>query len=419
MNEITETDAKDIYGALTDDAGAADAREARNGLRHMLSLSMTKVADGLISPKLVLAYMMQAIGAPAVLVGLLVPIREAGALLPQVLMAGPVEGAERRKWFWVAGSAGQGLAALGIAGAALTLEGWAGGLVICGLLALLAVSRAACSVSYKDILGKTVKKTRRGAVKGVAGSAASAAVLLFALLLMSGLLQEVTPLAVAVGLAALLWLLAALLFTRIEEQPSEPQDRAALNFAPLREDAQFRRFIATRGLLTATALAPPYFVLLDEGGGALGQLGALLLASAAAGFLSSFVWGRLSDRSARQVMALGGLVGGGAMGVAVLAALLGWTSAVWVTPLVLFVLQTGYHGVRVSRSTYLVDMAPEDQRASYAALANTAIGVLLLVVGALGGALAALGPVAALAGFALLSIAGAVLALRLNEVEQA
>lgn len=417
MADLTEPKVKDIYGTLTDDGGDASRREARDGLRHMLSLSMTKVADGLISPKLVLAWIMQAIGAPAALVGLLVPIREAGALLPQVLLAGPVERMAHRKWVWVVGSLGQGVAAAGIALAALTLGGWTGGLVICGLLAMLAVSRAACSVSYKDILGKTVEKTRRGAVKGVAGSASSAAVLIFALLLLSGLLQEVTPLAIAVGIAALLWLAGALLFSRLEEAASEPSDREGLHLAPLREDPQFRRFVAARGLLTATALAPPYLVLLDDGGGALQKLGALLLASAAAAFVSSYVWGRLSDRSSRRVLILAGLAGALAMVLAVAAALAGWTGAIWVTPVILFGLQIAYQGVRSGRSTYLVDMAPEDQRASYAALANTAIGLLLLVAGGFGGALAVIGPEAALAGFAVLSALGAMVAAGLNEVE--
>lgn len=51
--------------------------EARNGIRHMASLTMTKLADGLINPKLVLSYLLNILGAPAVLVSALVPIREA------------------------------------------------------------------------------------------------------------------------------------------------------------------------------------------------------------------------------------------------------------------------------------------------------------------------------------------------------
>ena len=77
----------DAYEGITGADEDVHDREARNGLRHMVSLSMTKVADGLIDPKLVLSWLAGALGAPAALTGLLVPIREAGALLPQILMA--------------------------------------------------------------------------------------------------------------------------------------------------------------------------------------------------------------------------------------------------------------------------------------------------------------------------------------------
>jgi hypothetical protein len=144
-----------------------------------------------------------------------------------------------------------------IAFAALTLEGAAAGLVTCAALAVLAFSRACASVSYKDVLGKTVGKTRRGTVTGVAGSVSSSAVILFAILLMTGLLQDVTPLALAIGVAALMWLLAALIFSRLEEEASEPAKTHKLDLSPLKTDPQFRQFIYTRGALTATALAPP------------------------------------------------------------------------------------------------------------------------------------------------------------------
>ena len=401
----------ELYGTLTDDDGEATRTEARNGARHMVSLSMTKVADGLIDPKLVLSWLMNGLGAPAVLVGALVPVREAGALLPQLFLAGWVESMRHRKWAWITGCLGQGLAAAAICLFALTLEGWAAGLAIVAALAVLAVSRACASVSYKDILGKTIPKTRRGSVKGVAG-------LVFALLLMSGLVQNTPALIVAIGLAAGLWFCAAAVFSTLREKPSEPEAREGLDFTPLREDAQFRWFIAVRGLLTATALAPPYLVLLEGGEGALSRLGALVLASAAAAFVSSYVWGRLSDVSSRRVLMLSGLSGAVAMLAAVAAALLGWASVYGVIPAILFVLMIAYQGVRSGRSTYLVDMAPEDARSTYAALANTAIGVLLLVTGLIGGALSFVGPVAALLGFAVLSAAGGIMALRLREVER-
>ena len=409
-----------IFAALSEAEGDLPPEEARNGLRHVLSLSMTKLADGLINPKLVLAWLAQALGAPALLVGLLVPIREAGALLPQMLLAGRVRAMRHRKWAWVIGSLGQGVAAAGMVAVALTLQDWAAGIAMCALLAMLALSRAASSVSYKDVLGKTVQKTRRGAVTGTAASVASAGVILFALLLMSGLIENTSALTAAVALAALLWVAAGALFSRLEEAPSEEDGSApAIDLRPFRDDPQFRRFVYARGALTATALAPPYIVLLDTGEGALQKLGALVLASAAASFASSYVWGRLADRSSRRVLMLSGFSGAAALALAALAGLTGWAGgAIWVTPVLLFGLMVAYHGVRQGRSTYLVDMAPESDRASYAALANTPIGALLLVSGAFGGALAWIGPVAALAGFAALACLGGLVAAGLHEVER-
>lgn len=407
----------DVYEEITGADASVRDREARNGVRHMVSLSLTKVADGLIDPKLVLSWLAGSLGAPAALTGLLVPIRESGALLPQILFAGRVEAMKHRKWAWVLGSAGQGIAALAIVVIALTMEGLAAGLALCGALAVLAVSRAACSVSYKDILGKTVQKTRRGAVTGVAGSTASIAVLIFAGLLLSGVLRDVTPVIVAIALASVLWIVAAMLFSGLEEQASEEVESTMFDLTPLKEDSQFRLFIAVRGLLTVTALAPPYFVLLGGEQSALQGLGALLLASAAAAFAGSYVWGRLSDKSSRKVLFLSGLLAAGFATLAVLAELSGWAQTVWVIPVILFFFMLSYQGVRSARSVYLVDMAPEDARSSYAALANTAIGVLLLVTGAFGGLLALAGPVAALIAFVVLSLAGGMLALRLDEVE--
>ena len=102
----------------------AQEAEAPNALRHIASLTMTKVADGLIDPKLMLSWLLTALGAPAVYAGALVPIREAGALLPQIVMAGWVQAMARRKWAWVAGSAGQGVFAALIVLAALSLLLW-------------------------------------------------------------------------------------------------------------------------------------------------------------------------------------------------------------------------------------------------------------------------------------------------------
>ncbi|MBY5989327.1 MFS transporter [Roseovarius atlanticus] len=398
----------------------SDKAEARNGLRHIFSLSLTKIADGLIDPKLVLSWLLGVLGAPGSLVALLVPLREAGALLPQVLLAPWLEQRRQRRWMWVAGSAGQGLMAAGIAASAIFLQGWAAGLAICILLAALAVFRAACSVSYKDILGKTVGQTKRGAVTGMAGSVASIAVLVFAGLMLSGLIQTKAAVIAAIALAACLWIAAALIFSTLNEDDSTPQTDTGLHrFRDvIREDANLRRFILVRGLLTATALAPPFLAVMTTQGddNNLRTLGALLVASAAAGVVSSYAWGWLADRSSRLMLLAAGLLGALAMAAGVAANLAGWAQTTALIPGVLFVLMVAYHGVRQVRSTYLVDISPEDRRTVNSAVANLAIGIILLLAGAFGGALSWVGPNAALIGFAAMSALGGLAALGLRDV---
>ncbi len=410
-------DSTDGAGGLSD---AQVEREPGNFLRHAGSLSMSKIADGLIDPKLVLSWLLDHLGASAFFVGLLVPIREAGALLPQLFTASHVQAMDRRKWAWVAGSIGQGAAAAGIVLAALTLTGAAAGATICALLAVLAVSRSICSVSYSDVLGKTVGQSRRGAATGTATSLGAGAVVIFALVLMSGLVDRATLVLVAIALAALLWLGAGLLFSTLWEEaaPGKGGTPAFSQLSILRRDPQLRRFIWARGLLTSTALAPPYIVLLgaQAGQGGFDRLGALVLASSIASLLSSWVWGRMADRSSRRVLMLSALAGAVALVFAVALDLIGVSGTIWALPLVLFVLMIAYHGVRQGRVVYLVDMAPKDSRAAYTAVSNTVIGLLLLGSGLFGALASLAGPHVTLMIFAAMALASIIATKGLDEV---
>ncbi|MBJ3762741.1 MFS transporter [Maribius pontilimi] len=417
-----------LFEALTEDTDSpgglsdtAQSHEAGNFLRHAASLSMTKLADGLLSPKLVLSWLLSTLGASNFLVGLLVPIREAGALLPQLFTAPRIHAMGRRKWAWAGGSVVQGLACAGIVVAGLTMEGNAAGIAICVALTVLALARSVCSVSYKDILGKTVGKTRRGSATGLAASVASIGVIVFALMLVLDLGARMTLVIGALTLAAALWLIAGALFATLRE---EPTPRAAEGtpwgqLTLLREDRQLVLFIVTRGLLTATALAPPYLVLLgaQAGQGSFDQLGALVLASSVASFLSSYVWGRMADRSSRDVLRRSGGLGAIALAGAILLDMQGLAGAWWAMPVVLFVLMIAYHGVRQGRSTYLVDMAPKDQRPAYTAVSNTVIGVVLMGSGLFGALASIWGAGSTLALFAVMCLLAVVVAGKLEDVE--
>ena len=400
---------------------------------HVASLTATKTGDGLADPKLVLAWLLTALGAPAGLVGLLVPIREAGALLPQLMIAGRIRSMKVRKWAWATGSAVQGLCVAGMAIAAWSLEGAAAGWTILGLLAVFATARSVCSVSYKDVLGKTVSKATRGTATGTAATLASASVLGFGILVSFDIVPLTVPsIATVLLIAAGLWLGAAAMFTRITEADGATEGggnalRVAIEqFSLLKTDPQLTRFIFTRGLLLSTALAPPYMLALsgrseDAPNGQLGELGPFVVASSVAGLISSYLWGRLSDRSSRKVLMLAGLIASAALGG---SAAVGWASIargearVWVFSGLLFVLMLAYRGVRIGRSTHIVDMATEDTRAAYTALSNTMIGVLLLIAGGFAAVAQWFGTELVLALFAAMALGATLVASGLNEVQQ-
>ena len=415
---------------LPDDlASPARERQPRNFFGYAGAMASTKTGDGLADPKLVLSWLLGALGAPTGFVGVLVPIREAGALLPQLAISARLDRLAVRKWAWAAGSAVQGVCVLGMGVAALTLRGAAAGVAIVGLLTGFALARSVCSVSAKDVLGKTVAGATRGAASGVATTVSATLVLAFGLALSTGILPlEVGVVAGALFVAAGLWWVGALLFAGLAEPPSDPGSGEASGGALsqlglLREDPQLARFVTARGLMMATALAPPYLLALGartaESG--LGELGPFVLASSLAGLASAYVWGRLADRSSRRVLIYAGLAASIPLTAAGVLGLSGSGAATnaWLLPTLLFVLMIAYRGVRMGRKVHLVDMAPEERRAAYTAVSNTLVGALLLLGGAFGLLAEWAGVEAVLLAFAAMSIVGSVVAAGLEEVQVA
>ncbi len=400
---------------------------------HLISNTLSKIGDELASARLVLAWLFGALGVPAGFAGFLVPIRESGALLPQLFVAARIRRRAIRKGFWVGGSVLSGAAVAGMALVALALDGAAAGWALLGLLVIFALARGINSVASKDVLGKTVAKRQRGTVMGYAASLAGFFTLGLGIYLTVASLEEA---GIGVFIALLVasagaWWIAAALFSRLREDAGATEGggnavtEAMQSMRLLWTDRAFGHFVVTRALLMSTALALPFYVLLaeDATSGDLGTLGLLILASGLASAVSAPVWGRLSDRSARWVMILSGLLAA-VLGIAV--ALGTWllpaaTDPVlvpggWIFAALFFLLGVSHAGVRLGRKTYLVDMATQATRAAYTAVSNTVIGVLLLI-GGLFGLLAQLaGTEVAIFVLALFSLAGAISAGLMREV---
>ncbi|MCC5981877.1 MAG: hypothetical protein JJU26_09190, partial [Oceanicaulis sp.] len=284
-----------------------------------------------------------------------------------------------------------------------------------------------------DVLGKTVSKARRGAVAGygasLGGIAASALGVWLMVMEAGGNDQGPAFFAGLLLAAAGLWLLAAALYLLLAEASGSTDggvnaiEAVRAQLALVWKEAPLRDFLIVRALLISTALATPFYVAIaqDRSGTDLAGLGGFLLAGALASALGGWVWGRASDASSRLVMAAAGVLAALAAAGVLASQLLDapWAASPAFYAGIVFVLSLAHEGVRLGRSTYLVDLASEKMRAHYTAVSNTVIGALLLLMGAVSGAVFSFGAEYALAFLGTCSLAAAGMAVRLKPVSGA
>ena len=397
--------------------------EEANARRFIWSNGLQNIGDQVVAPKTGLPWLFNAAGVPAAFTSFLVPIRESGSMLPQALLSPWVTSQSSRKRVWLIGSWGQALASAGIAASALLLDGPALGIVVLLLLAIHAVFRSLCSIAGKDVQGRTISKGHRGDITGRATALAGAFTLAIGLAL-TFIPNELPQWALAALLAggAATWALASLVFTRIDEPTPDTDATDGQGLAEMWElvksDRDLQRFLVVRSLMLVTALSTPFIVVLGSREGAdLTGLGAFVIASGGASLLGGRISGRLSDRSSKSTMAWAAGVASTVLILLVVSARLADdTINAWVMPLGFFLVNLAHTAVRVSRKTYLVDMADGDKRTMITGAANTVMGVVLLVVGAVSSAIALAGPQAALIFLAVVGFCGVFGASNLKEV---
>ncbi|SRR6056297_684688 len=400
-----------------------------NFLLQIATQFFTKLGDAIANPKTVLAWLLAALSAPAVFTAFLVPIRESGSLIPQLVIASYVRRMPVRKWVFVVGSVLQALAVFSMAIVAATLTGAAAGFGLLGTLVVFSLSRGLCSVASKDVLGKTVPKTRRGRVSGWSETLAGLVTIGIGTFLLfdgDGSDTAIGTWVLLLTIAGGLWLVGASTYAAIREQPGATEgggnalSEALKRLVLLREDAPFRRFVIARSLLLCSALSAPFFILLahENTEGALLVLGLFVIADGVASLISAPFWGRFADRSSRWVMVIAGAAAA-LVGLALVAIVqFGGTiaGASWLYPLFFFLLAIAHAGVRMGRKTYVVDLAGGNKRTDYVAVSNTVIGVVLLIAGSVGALANLISVSGVIVVLATMGLAGAWLSSRLPEV---
>ena len=363
--------------------------QQKSARRLLVVLSLTKLGDVILNPKVTLPWVFQFLGVPHFFLAMLVPIREAGSMLPQLFISRWVQATSQRKPLWQFSALAQGLCLITMAVVCFVLEGTAAGIALIALLALTALLRSMTSLTIKDLMGKTVAKQQRGQLTGNSDSIAGAMAVMAALLLWLDIANA--SLGFYVGgfiLTAILWWCAAVVMQALSESPSEAHSPIAKRSAPHRirtalQHPPFRQFLIVRSLLISSGLSAPFYVVLayEHSGDGLSALATFVLAHALASLCSGIVWGRWCDYSCKQVL----------MASALLTTLCGGTCAllagffpasldqVWLLPSLYFGLAIAHQGIRTGRSTYIINMAEGNQRTEFVAVGNTLMAILLLL----------------------------------------
>lgn len=384
---------------------------------------ITQISDVLSSTKTILVWVMNGLGAPVFLTALLVPIRESGSMLPQVFLVKFFSQRSKRLPLWIMGARIQAASLIIIGIASLFLKGTIIGIIVVILVALFSFGRSLCSLSSKDIIGRTIPKKIRGSLTGYTQAISGAAVLVLGLWFQVANF-EITILSYIIITAGILWLLASYIYSYLVEPATEIMSDTSNSLSKLlstlKSDTTLQRFIIARALLLCSALTTPFYVMLAQQSGieSLGVLGLFIIVTGIAGIVSAPFWGHLADHSSGKVMAYAGFMSS-LLVVLVIAApyIYPLISVSWLFyTLIIFLVTVAHNGVRIGRKTYIINSAEGEKRLHYISISNTLIAIVLLFVGLLSSALATLSLSLALGLLSIMGLVGSYLSYRLPSV---
>jgi hypothetical protein len=362
----------------------------------------TRVGMSLTHPSMVLSVFIRTLGGSNALIGLLPAIRFGGWFLPQFLVASWIQPKPRKVPTVVAletvrvliyGALGALICTLGLSYPRLLL------VLFFVLFTLSRLAAGTGALARMDAIGKIVSPARRTsffAARGFWGGA----IVFGAGFLVRDLLDPAQHLtfpvnfALLFGLSCLSFLVAVLSFSRVKETPGPAGQaphslKAQLARAPvlLKQDPEFKRYLVARILLNTMRIAEPFYTVfaLDILGAPVSMVGFYLSAMTLANILSNPLWQWAERTRGTYFMVKAASL------LTVLAPLLaatlpwlmraaGFTVARYgLLPAYLFtgvflLAGSANSGRGIGLMALLLDIAPDQERASYVGLVNTALG---------------------------------------------
>ena len=348
------------------------------------------------------------------LVGLASSLHRAGWHLPQLFVAGYLEGRRFKLPVYMCANAMR-MGMLWLFVALLGLYGTAyPHLVLTGFLVLIGIGSLAGGVAglpFTDIVGKVIPRRHTGMFYAIRFFFGAGVLSVLAGAMVNYLLGASSPFAFPANYAVIFALAAGLMtagifVTGLIREPAGQVGatrRTALGVLRevphlLRTDVNFRRLLVVQVLASGMGFSLPFYVVYAREAFAVPEssVGLFLAVQTMGAGLSNVVWGRMSARRGNRSVIVGtvaisalapmmALGLGGGWGDVLRDGPVWWRTAAFLP--IFFLIGASVSGSFIGFVSYLLDIAPEGRRPTYVGITNTVMGAAALFP-ALGGALA-------------------------------
>jgi MFS family permease len=260
---------------------------------------------------------------------------------------------------------------------------------------LFSISGGFASISYADIIAKTVAKEERGklyASKQFAASLAAFAGGMVVQNIFSGdnfIFPINYSLTLSIGFVGLL--IAAIAFWFIEEPPSVNKDEDLLSLKEyikkipgiLKRDKNFASFIIIENMASFSLMLLPFYIVYAQDSFGIGTdyIGRYLLFQIAGTVVSNLLWGYISDRLNSQAVVRICILGGAVIPI---IALLLSNFGPETYSIIFFLIGFLISGRKVGFEPYLLEIAPDDRTTVYLGIRGT-LNFLVVLLPLIGG----------------------------------
>lgn len=393
-----------LYDPVTDNY--SQAQIDRNFRLGVINGVLYLFANSLFDPTLVLVAFLSNLTDSALLLGLVVPMTQAGWSLPQLWLSGYVQNQPLkikiyRHATWVR------ILAWGVLATAMNLVKNAEVMVVV-FFVTFAVSSLASGLGglpFMEVVSKTIPPRRRGEMFawrfGIGGLVSVAGSFLVRWLLSA---QSALTFPKNYGVLGILFFIFAsiglVFFNHVEEKPDvQVQPRRNLRTQIMmglkifNEDSNYRKFVFFQIMMIFSGVAVPFFAVFvqQELGGNISWVGIYLILTMSSNLLVNYLYGRLSRRISNQFVLRIGTLSGVLMSVWVLGIAFlvhpysfspDTVSMLFIPAFVLNSFRQ--NGIGVSGNGLLLSLTPPKTRTVMLGFTQTLLGFILILTGFVG-----------------------------------